>query len=111
MSICSDGSVLPNVVQTGSGVEGVPTGNVDQGRGLRRKIRSRSAWTGTPSGQTLSSVMNRSAHSESRPRARKSTKYGERLEMWLTIRSSTRSCDCPSLRTSSQVPNRGSISS
>ena len=40
--------------------------------GLRRKIRATSSAGGSPSGQTLSSVMNRSAWGDRRPRRRKS---------------------------------------
>ena len=112
-SICSDQSAVPKDVQirSCSPVSAIVT--VENGAsGLRRKIRATSAAGGSPSGQTLSSVMNRSAYGDSRPCRWKSSELralardvvDHQVEEHVVVARRCRRCP-------SQVPNRGSISS
>ena len=55
--------------------------------GLRRKMRATSLAGGSPSGQTLSIVMKRSALGDRRPWRAKSSNSVDWREMWLIIRS------------------------
>ena len=111
-SICSDQSAVPNEVQIRSSWPVSPMVTVENGApGLRRKIIAMSASGGSPSGQTLSIVMNRSADDESRPCRRKSSNSSLWREMWLIIRSRSTSW-CSAIRPmSSHVPKRGSMRS
>ena len=61
-SICSDQSAVPNDVQTRSVAPVAPMVMVENGEsGLRRTILERSVAGGSPFGQTLSRVTNKSA--------------------------------------------------
>ena len=91
-SICSDQSAVPNEVQTRSGLPVSSIVTVENGAsGLRRKIRATSASAGSPPGQTLSSVTNRSADGDRRPWRSKSRNSALWREMWLIITSSSTS--------------------
>ena len=88
-SICSDQSADPNDVQIRSTAPVSSIVTVENGvSGLRRKICATSPAGGSPSGQILSRVMNRSADGDRRPRRWKSRNSGLWREMWLIITSS-----------------------
>ncbi len=72
---------MPNEVQIRSCSPVLSMVTVEKGAsGLRRKIFATSPAGGSPFGQTLSSVMNRSAKRDWRPNRRKSSNAGDRRE-------------------------------